>query len=129
MVDKNNYNDQISNMMNRLNVQIKKAGGLNKFISNLRNSREERQRRVMNILRYRGMLTPSTSRMLNGTPVEVNAYIKGQRNNENFVNVDNALDKHNYSQMSIYSEAEWQSHAWYYLFYWLANDIDPIVIT
>lgn len=46
MVYKNpiNYNAQISNMMNRLNAHIRKAGDLNKFISNLRNSRAERQR-------------------------------------------------------------------------------------
>jgi len=88
MVQKNttNYNAQISNMMNRLNAQIDRAGGLNKFISNLRNSRTERQRKVMNILRSRHMLTPATSRMLNGTPVEVNAFIKGQKSNAKFVN-------------------------------------------
>ena len=82
----NNYNAQISKMMNNINADIKKAGGLNNFISNLRNYRTDRQRRVMNILRSRQMLTPATSRMLNGTPVEVNAYIKGQRTNANFVN-------------------------------------------
>ena len=81
-----NNNGQVSNMMNRLNAEIKKAGGLNKYVSNLRNSRAERQRKVMNILRSRHLLTPATSRMLNNTPVKMNAYIKGQNTNAAFVN-------------------------------------------
>ena len=82
----NNYTSEISKMMNRLDSDIKRAGGLNNFISNLKNSRVDRQRRVMNILRSRHMIPPATSRMLNGTRVDVNAYIKGQNSNAKFVN-------------------------------------------
>ena len=81
-----NYNNQVSNMMNKINADIRKAGGMSGYISNLKNSRAERQRRVMNILRSRHMLPPSVSRMLNNTPVQVNAYIKGQGTNANFIN-------------------------------------------
>jgi hypothetical protein len=49
--------------------------------------------------------------------------------NENFVNVSDSLDLNTYFEMPIYSEAEWQSRAWYYLFYYTYSNIDPIVIS
>ena len=80
-----NYNRQVSNMMNRLNDDIKVAGGLNKYINGLKNERAEKQRRVMRIMANQGTLTPAVSRMLT-TPVTVNSYIQGQKNNKDFIN-------------------------------------------
>lgn len=44
------------------------------------------QRKVANILASRGNLPPNVIRMLGGTPLGVNAYIKAQNTNKNFIN-------------------------------------------